>query len=69
VDVSAILLVTVLASLPASPGVGPASKFKTLDILRGYTYGDIVLDSAGNLYGTTFDSGVYGRGTVFPVAP
>ena len=64
-SVSAILLATALASLPALPDVSPARKFKTLHILPGYTYAGLVLDSSGNLYGTTFDGGVYGRGTVF----
>jgi uncharacterized repeat protein (TIGR03803 family) len=52
-------------SLPALPGVRPASKFKTVQVLPGYTYAGLVLDSSGNLYGTTVDGGAYGRGTVF----
>lgn len=32
-------------------------------------YGGMVLDADGNLYGTTFYGGVYGRGTVFELAP
>jgi uncharacterized repeat protein (TIGR03803 family) len=64
-SVSSILLFTVLASLPALPGAGPASKFKTLQILPGYTYAGVTLDSSGNLYGTTVGGGAYGLGTVF----
>jgi uncharacterized repeat protein (TIGR03803 family) len=29
----------------------------------------VIMDSAGNLYGTTFSGGVYGQGTVFELAP
>jgi uncharacterized repeat protein (TIGR03803 family) len=64
-SMSAILLATALASLPASPGVRSGPKFKMLHILPGYTYAGLVLDSACNLYGTTSGGGVYGRGTVF----
>ena len=64
-SVSAILLAIGLASLPALPGVRPARKFKILHILPGYTDAGLVPDSAGNLYGTTLDGGVYGTGTVF----
>lgn len=33
------------------------------------SYGSLVLDSAGNLYGTTMFGGTYGCGTVFELAP
>jgi len=32
-------------------------------------YAGLVLDPAGNLYGTTFDGGMYGYGTVFELSP
>jgi uncharacterized repeat protein (TIGR03803 family) len=67
-SVSAILLATVLATLRALPDVAPVSKFKTLCILPGYTYAGLALDSSGNLYGTTFDGGAYGEGTVFELS-
>jgi len=64
-SVSAILLAIALASLPALPGVRPGLKFKVLYILPGNTYAGLVLDSVGNLYGTTVGGGAYERGTVF----
>jgi len=30
-----------------------------------YPYGDVIFDSAGNMYGTTYSGGAYGHGTVF----
>jgi uncharacterized repeat protein (TIGR03803 family) len=46
-------------------------------VLRSFTgrpdgatpYGTPVLDSAGNLYGTTYAGGTYNKGTVFMIAP
>jgi uncharacterized repeat protein (TIGR03803 family) len=32
-------------------------------------YGSLVVDSAGNLYGTTYEGGVYGGGVVFKLTP
>ncbi len=32
-------------------------------------YAGVIFDSAGNLYGTTFDGGTYGNGTVFELTP
>ena len=32
-------------------------------------YGNLVLDAAGNLYGTTYSDGVYGYGSVFKLTP
>ncbi|HXM61564.1 MAG TPA: choice-of-anchor tandem repeat GloVer-containing protein [Terriglobales bacterium] len=32
-------------------------------------YGDLILDAAGNLYGTTFQGGHYGYGMVFELSP
>jgi uncharacterized repeat protein (TIGR03803 family) len=30
-------------------------------------FGSVVLDAAGNLYGTTLDGGRYGRGVVYKI--
>jgi uncharacterized repeat protein (TIGR03803 family) len=35
----------------------------------GYPYAGLVRDVAGNLYGTTFQGGVSGAGTVFKLTP
>lgn len=44
--------------------------FNTAPNKDGYTpYGGVILDSAGNLYGTTATGGVYIRGTVFELMP
>jgi uncharacterized repeat protein (TIGR03803 family) len=32
-------------------------------------YANVIFDCAGNLYGTTFQGGVYGEGTVFEIKP
>jgi uncharacterized repeat protein (TIGR03803 family) len=34
-----------------------------------YSYGDLILDAAGNLYGTTFEGGWRGYGVVFELLP
>src|SRR3984885_3721495 len=66
---SAILLASALVGLITGSGVRAASKFKTLHRLAGYTYAGVTLDSGRNLYGTTFDGGVYKLGTVFELTP
>jgi uncharacterized repeat protein (TIGR03803 family) len=48
--------------------VGPASGGKGADGAYPY-YGSLVLDPAGNLYGTTYQGGTYGYGTIFRIAP
>jgi uncharacterized repeat protein (TIGR03803 family) len=35
----------------------------------GYPASNLVFDSSGNVYGTTFDGGTRGRGTVFEITP
>jgi len=50
---------------------------ETLNVLHTFTGGNdgsfpngpLVLDSQGNLYGTTYDGGAYGVGTVFALTP
>jgi uncharacterized repeat protein (TIGR03803 family) len=32
-------------------------------------YGTLILDKAGNLYGTTYQGGAYGGGVLFKIAP
>jgi uncharacterized repeat protein (TIGR03803 family) len=34
-----------------------------------YPFASLILDSAGNLYGTTLNGGLYGFGVVFEVTP
>ena len=34
-----------------------------------YVYGGIALDASGNLYGTTYEGGAYGAGTVWEITP
>jgi uncharacterized repeat protein (TIGR03803 family) len=34
-----------------------------------YPYAGVILDAAGNLYGTTSGGGAYGYGTVFEITP
>jgi uncharacterized repeat protein (TIGR03803 family) len=38
------------------------------DAFEGEPYGRLTLDSAGNLYGTTYEGGVYGAGSVFKLS-
>lgn len=35
----------------------------------GAPYGTLIIDTAGNLYGTTYQNGAYGLGTVFELTP
>jgi uncharacterized repeat protein (TIGR03803 family) len=35
----------------------------------GYPYGALIRDSAGNLYGTTYNGGKRGTGVVFVIQP
>ena len=56
---------------------GPARAASTEQVLYSfagdddgeYTDSDLVLDSAGNIYGTTVQGGAFGTGTVFQITP
>jgi uncharacterized repeat protein (TIGR03803 family) len=58
-----------------SPKAGGGWSYKILHSFRAtspdgsYPEGNITVDSAGHLYGTTFGGGAYGYGTVFELAP
>ena len=61
-------LIVIVAVLVAAPGAWPQDKYKTLYRFGGTgggPYADLILDQAGNLYGTTRDGGTDGYGTVF----
>ena len=61
-------LIVIVAVLVAAPGAWPQDKYKTLYQFGGTgggPYADLILDQAGNLYGTTRDGGTDGYGTVF----
>ena len=57
--------------LKAKSGGGWTEKvLHSFDITDGYhPYAPLVLDSAGNLYGTTFSGGAYSSGVVFELMP
>jgi uncharacterized repeat protein (TIGR03803 family) len=66
--------VTLIVVLVLAPVAGAASTEKVLYSFTGGADGaephqGLIFDQAGNLYGTTFDGGVYGAGTVFSLAP
>jgi uncharacterized repeat protein (TIGR03803 family) len=64
---AAILIVTMLLASPAAA----ASTYKFLHAFRmaQSPRGNLVLDAAGNLYGTTYEGGWYGYGVVFKLTP
>jgi len=62
------VLIAVVAVLVTAPGAWPRSMYKTLYQFSGtdsQPNASLILDRAGNLYGTTRDGGTYGYGTVF----
>lgn len=57
---------------PASGGLWSETVLHVFDMTTGdggWPYGNLILDSAGNLYGTTGAGGTYGYGTVYEVTP
>ena len=57
-----------------TPGSGGDWEYSVLHSFAGKPdgttpYGTPVLDTAGNLYGTTYEGGTYNKGTVFAIAP
>jgi uncharacterized repeat protein (TIGR03803 family) len=68
--VLAVVTAMLIVALMLVPAAGAAGKYKTLHRFKGgkdgsEPYGGLILDAAGNLYGTTFYGGTYGLGTVF----
>jgi uncharacterized repeat protein (TIGR03803 family) len=66
----AVVTVMLIVILVLAPGVQAASKYKILHKFTGGSDGDLpnntlVLDAAGNLYGTTVYGGVSAQGNVF----
>ena len=62
--------VMLIVSLLLAPGASAADKYKILHRFTGRTDGgnpqeSVILDTAGNLYGTTTQGGASGNGTVF----
>ena len=71
---SAALLVIVLVVLVVAPSAWAQSNYKTLHKFTGGAdgsgvFGGLILDAAGNLYGTTAGSGTTQNGTVFELTP
>jgi uncharacterized repeat protein (TIGR03803 family) len=71
---AALLLIAMTVQL--APGVGAATKYKTLHTFKGGQDGEtpfagLIFDQTGSLYGTTFGggSGNYCCGTVFKLTP
>jgi len=72
--VLAVAAVTLIVSLMLVPGAAAASAEKVLYSFTGGADGaephqGLIFDKAGNLYGTTFDGGIYGAGTVYSLTP
>ncbi len=67
-----ILAVLTLAVMLAAPAVA-VSKYRVLHEFKGkdgeYPYGDLIFDTTGNLYGTTYFGGANNGGTVFKLIP
>jgi uncharacterized repeat protein (TIGR03803 family) len=68
------ILATGMVTLILSSSAGAQATFKTLHKFTGGTDGDapyagLIFDQVGNLYGTTFQGGAHGWGTVFQLTP
>ncbi len=71
---SAALMMVIVVTLVLAPAAGAASKYKVLHRFHGANDGSgpfagLILDAAGNLYGTTEYGGASGYGTVFKLTP
>ena len=72
--VLAVVTIALIVVLILVPGASAASKYKVLYRFTGGTDGrspdaNVVFDSAGNLYSTTYGGGANGSGTVFELTP
>jgi hypothetical protein len=72
--VLAVVTVTLVVLLIVVPSASAAAKYKLLYRFTGHTDGGyldagVILDSSGNLYGTTCFGGFWGGGTVFELTP
>lgn len=62
-------------ALLAPPDNAKAATFKLLYTFNAYSgdagdpWAPLIIDSSGNLYGTTYSGGAYNQGTVFKIAP
>jgi uncharacterized repeat protein (TIGR03803 family) len=70
---SAALMIVIAVTLVLAPAAGAASKYKVLHAFHGSDgsdpYGGLIVDVAGNLYGTTNAGGAHGLGTAFKLTP
>lgn len=65
-------MASVLAGLAGAAWAGPVEAIHSFDEESGdggYPASDLVMDAAGNLYGTTVEGGAIGSGTVFKLTP
>jgi uncharacterized repeat protein (TIGR03803 family) len=70
----AVIAATLIMALTLAPGAWAANTYKILNQFNGIDGADpkdalFTFDAAGNLYGTTFEGGAYGSGTVFELSP
>jgi uncharacterized repeat protein (TIGR03803 family) len=66
----AVITVTLVTALILAPSAWAASKYKVLYKFTGgadgsQPYAGLIFDASGNLYGTTYQGGPSGDGTVF----
>ena len=69
----AVIAVTLIVSLILTPGAWAANTYKILHKFTGADgnepMGILIFDTSGNLYGTTYQGGASGAGTVFELTP
>src|SRR5271170_884348 len=69
--VLAVMTVTLIMALALAPSAWAASRYKILCNFTGGAdgswpqFGQLILDTSGNLYGTTSGGGAFGGGVVF----